>query len=234
MWHACLMVATVIYHKKVSADQTGGQPGGARRCSVNRWRSSSPIPITRCAASFATALVRPPTSQPGCAITPLVPGPDLSVGATEVTTFRALRVAIRSLCQACVDALPGDDQHVEVLNAAAATAPRWPQLHYTGGAYAVSEHTRQVGADAALAAIARDAIAILGGPLRTDIRACQGPGCVLFFVKDHPRRQWCSAGCGNRARAARHYQRHRTPAPLDSAPTVRGSTTPCLRLAESP
>ena len=111
-----------------------------------------------------------------------------------------------------------------MLNAAAATAPRWPQLHYTGGAYAVSEHTRQVGADAALAAIARDAIAILGGPLRTDIRACQGPGCVLFFVKDHPRRQWCSAGCGNEPEL--HATTSDTaPRPASSAPTVRGSTT---------
>jgi predicted RNA-binding Zn ribbon-like protein len=108
-----------------------------------------------------------------------------------------------------VDARPGDDIDVEVLNAAAAAAPWWPQLHRAGEAYAVSEHTRGQGADAALAAIARDAIAILGGPLATQIRSCQAPGCVLFFVKDHPRRQWCSAGCGNRARAARHYHRHR-------------------------
>ncbi|MFI6847287.1 CGNR zinc finger domain-containing protein [Kitasatospora sp. NPDC050467] len=34
-----------------------------------------------------------------------------------------------------------------------------------------------------------------------------GPGCVLYFVKKHPRREWCSAGCGTRARAARHYER---------------------------
>jgi hypothetical protein len=41
------------------------------------------------------------------------------------------------------------------------------------------------------------------------LRACQAPGCVLYFVKDHPRREWCSTACGNRARAARHYRRHR-------------------------
>jgi len=28
-------------------------------------------------------------------------------------------------------------------------------------------------------------------------------------VKNHPRREWCSAACGNRVRAARHYRRHR-------------------------
>src|SRR2546429_545268 len=40
-------------------------------------------------------------------------------------------------------------------------------------------------------------------------RATLALGCVLYFVKDHPRREWCSAACGNRARAARHYSRHR-------------------------
>jgi len=136
---------------------------------------------------------------------------DLHVSEVEVETFRALREAIRGLCRACVDGRPGDDTHVEVPNAAAAAAPRWPQLRCAGAAYVVSEHTHGKGADIALAAIARDAIVILGGPLRTQIRACQAPGCVLFFVKGHPRREWCSAACGNRARAARHYQRHRTP-----------------------
>lgn len=134
----------------------------------------------------------------------------LHVGTAEVATFQALRAAIRALCRACVDGYPGDDAHVEVPNAAAAAAPRWPQLHRAGAAYTVSEHTHGKGADAVLAAIARDAIEILGGQLRTHIRACQAPGCVLYFIKNHPRRQWCSAGCGNRARAARHYQRYRT------------------------
>jgi predicted RNA-binding Zn ribbon-like protein len=207
------MVATVIYHKKMSVDQTGEPPGGG-----------SPVLGEPLAIEFANThyavrgWFREGIGTPAHLTAWLrdncpVPGPGLPVDAAEVEAFRALRVAIRGLWQACVDARPGDDQHVEVLNAAAAAAPRWPQLHYTGGAYAVSEHTRGEGADAALAAIARDAIAILGGPLRTQIRACQGPGCVLFFVKNHPRRQWCSAGCGNRARAARHYQRHRAPAP---------------------
>ena len=39
-------------------------------------------------------------------------------------------------------------------------------------------------------------------------RATHAPGCVLYFVQDHPRREWCSTACGNRARVARHYDRH--------------------------
>jgi predicted RNA-binding Zn ribbon-like protein len=50
---------------------------------------------------------------------------------------------------------------------------------------------------------------ILTGPAATRLRACYAPGCVLYFVKAHPRREWCSDACGNRVRAARHYQRSR-------------------------
>jgi predicted RNA-binding Zn ribbon-like protein len=211
--HAFLMAATMIYHEKVTADQPGGSPGGGSPLL------GEPLAIEFANTRYAVrgrpreGIGTPDHLTAWLRANSPVPGPGLHLGAAEVETFRALRAAIRGLCKACVDARPGDGKHVEVLNAAAAAAPRWPQLRCAGRTYAVSEHTRGNGADTALAAIARDAIGILGGPLRNQIRACQAPGCVLFFVKDHPRRQWCSAGCGNRARAARHYQRHRTPAP---------------------
>lgn len=44
------------------------------------------------------------------------------------------------------------------------------------------------------------------------IRRCAHPDCVLYFVDTSARgtRRWCSmAGCGNRAKAARHYARTR-------------------------
>ncbi len=51
--------------------------------------------------------------------------------------------------------------------------------------------------------------------LRRDrIRACAGHDCVLHFydASRAGRRQWCSmAGCGNRAKARRHYERSRLP-----------------------
>lgn len=61
----------------------------------------------------------------------------------------------------------------------------------------------------ALAELAHDAIELLTGPTATSLRACHAPGCVLYFVKTHPRREWCSETCGNRVRAARHYRRIR-------------------------
>lgn len=63
---------------------------------------------------------------------------------------------------------------------------------------------------AALADVAVQAMALFTNGVESPLRACFAPGCVLYFVQDHPRREWCSTACGNRARAARHYQRHRS------------------------
>lgn len=64
-------------------------------------------------------------------------------------------------------------------------------------------------ADRAVALFAHQGVELFGTDQRHGLRACQGPNCLLFFVKDHARREWCSAACGNRARVQRHYQRHR-------------------------
>jgi predicted RNA-binding Zn ribbon-like protein len=61
----------------------------------------------------------------------------------------------------------------------------------------------------ALAELAHDSIDLLAGPSAPKLRACHAPGCVRYFVRSHPRREWCSETCGNRARAARHYRRIR-------------------------
>lgn len=60
---------------------------------------------------------------------------------------------------------------------------------------------------AGLAQVAQESIALLGGPEASRLRACYAPGCVLYFTKTHPRREWCSVTCGNRVRAARHYEK---------------------------
>jgi predicted RNA-binding Zn ribbon-like protein len=61
--------------------------------------------------------------------------------------------------------------------------------------------------DVVLGVIASSTIALIDGSQAGELRACGAPGCVLMFVKDHPRREWCSTACGNRARQARHYAR---------------------------
>ncbi|MGH6654338.1 MAG: CGNR zinc finger domain-containing protein [Actinocrinis sp.] len=107
------------------------------------------------------------------------------------------------------------DAAVAAINQAAGAVPRWSALSWAPGE-TPTRHTRshgQAGA-AAVSAIAEEAIGLFGRDERLLLRACLAPGCVLYFLKDHPRREWCSSTCGNRARGARHYQRHRQSAAL--------------------
>jgi predicted RNA-binding Zn ribbon-like protein len=129
-----------------------------------------------------------------------------NVNIRNVDKFVALRDAIRKIFEACVTGEPAEPELITVVNQAAAAAPRWPVLDT---AYEITERTGSGVLDAARAALARDTMSLLAGPLRADLRACGAPGCVKYFVRDHPRREWCCDHCGNRARAARHYRRHR-------------------------
>jgi predicted RNA-binding Zn ribbon-like protein len=125
----------------------------------------------------------------------------------EPVRLAELRDAIRALLRAVTDKSEFPAGQLGVLNAAAAAAPCWPELM---AGPAIVARTDAAAGPAALAVIARDAIDLIGTVTRRDaLRACGGPGCVQFFVKDHPRREWCGPACGNRARAARHYRKAR-------------------------
>ncbi|MEU5474242.1 CGNR zinc finger domain-containing protein [Streptomyces lydicus] len=139
-----------------------------------------------------------------------------------LTAVRELRAAVRSLFARAVrpgppssaDAhrLPPEDEAIRRLNAAAALVPTAPQLTWEPGA-PPALRLRPAGsppaADTVLAALARAALTFLDGPERALLRACPAPRCVRYFVKDHARQEWCTPSCGNRARVARHHERHR-------------------------
>ncbi len=138
------------------------------------------------------------------------PGPD------ELAEARALRDALRRLAafstddprpaaQSPVDTV-GDA--VAAINKAAAHRPH-AQLTVCDGQLQRGSPPHASPVRTALAELAHNAIDLFTGPAAAKLRGCQAPGCVLYFVKTHPRREWCSEACGNRARAARHYQRIR-------------------------
>lgn len=129
-----------------------------------------------------------------------------AINDDAVRDFLTLRDAIRSLLYATAERAPLPKTDTATVNRASSQAPRWPVLAGTAASgYSMVEMATADPLPSARAHIARDAIALLGGPLRADVRACHAPGCVQYFIKDHPRREWCSAACGNRARVARHY-----------------------------
>ena len=148
---------------------------------------------------------------------------------TLISDLRNLRDALRHLAAEVTDDPrpagrsgpgPGTSRHgarrhearaaaVSTVNRAAAAAPAWTELSWPDDGPATRQVRRRGPAGRALlAAIASEAAELFAGPGQPQLRACLGPGCVLYFVQQHPRREWCSAGCGNRARVARHYRRH--------------------------
>jgi predicted RNA-binding Zn ribbon-like protein len=132
--------------------------------------------------------------------------------------LRRLRNALRRVAAdqtadprpAAASAIEDVTEATNVLNEAAAAAPHWSSLERTAAGFARGSGTDAPPGTAIAALVAEDAIGLFTGGLREELRACLAPGCVLYFVRQHPRREWCSTACGNRARAARHYQRHRS------------------------
>lgn len=140
---------------------------------------------------------------------------DLDDAATEL---RRLRDALRRLTAettqdprtAAASAISDRDQALEVLNQVAAASPSWLAVDWPIGHAPESRlHFPQPAGSAIASMLAAEFIAMLASGNQPELRACLAPGCVLYFAKDHNRREWCSSACGNRARAARHYRRRK-------------------------
>jgi predicted RNA-binding Zn ribbon-like protein len=94
------------------------------------------------------------------------------------------------------------------VNAAVLERPA-PRLELRDGHLQSTARARVSPVRAGIAQAAEGTVELLCGSA-DNLRACHAPGCVLYFVKTHPRREWCSVACGNRARAARHYEKIRS------------------------
>jgi predicted RNA-binding Zn ribbon-like protein len=135
------------------------------------------------------------------------------VTRADLVSAVALRDALRRLAAAAA----GDDRPaaasplasveaaVAELNAVVLAAHVPPALVRGADGFRRSPASKGGVVPVALSTVALQALDLLVAP--SPLRACRAPGCVLYFVKDHPRREWCSDGCGNRVRAARHYAR---------------------------
>jgi predicted RNA-binding Zn ribbon-like protein len=145
------------------------------------------------------------------AVAGMAPAPR-RVTAAELRLARGLREAIYAVAQATRSraALPAGD--LDTVNAIAAHPAPEPRLGADG---TVAWHAGEP-ARAALAHIARDAIALLSGPLAERIGECAGEDCALLFVDtSRPgRRRWCADGaCGNRQHVRDHRARQRPATP---------------------
>jgi predicted RNA-binding Zn ribbon-like protein len=135
---------------------------------------------------------------------------------SELAITRALRDAVRRLAAyvtrdgraGAAFAITDVAAALGQVNSIAAELPA-PRLALRDGRLELGVHDGQSPVTTGLAQVAEQAIGLFGGADAARLRACYAPGCVLYFVKSHPRREWCSVACGNRVRAARHYQRAR-------------------------
>ncbi|MVU79099.1 hypothetical protein GPX89_17835 [Nocardia sp. ET3-3] len=128
-----------------------------------------------------------------------VPG----VSPAELREAIALREAIYragSAVAATRHPHPGD---ATILNRVAAAGRPRPALD---NGLAVWHLSGKSPVPDALGVLAAEAIRILGGPDRSRIKACEGPGCAGLFLDTSrgANRRWCSMNtCGNRVKKAR-------------------------------
>ncbi|WP_030906547.1 CGNR zinc finger domain-containing protein [Streptomyces sp. NRRL F-5126] len=136
----------------------------------------------------------------------------------DARRLRALRDALRALAAEVTDAppqfavarVPSRREALDTVNRLSGRARIWPELDWPdGGEPTATVGTGSGACDYVLSSLARQAAELFAGPDRRQLRTCLAPGCDRYFVKDHPRREWCTKACGNRARVARHYRRHR-------------------------
>lgn len=131
---------------------------------------------------------------------------------------RRLRAAIRDLLDSHLEHRAPRETSVEDVNAAAAAVPVSERL--VASAETMHREIRwhaEFGGNIRLAAIAREVIELMSSPEQlARLRRCANPDCSMLFLAASSRRQWCTPNiCGNRARVARHYHRHRTEGTAD-------------------
>jgi predicted RNA-binding Zn ribbon-like protein len=119
--------------------------------------------------------------------------------------YRILRSRIRS------EALP--DKEVRVLNRILAAGPTRVCLALKNGGFGWWAGSHRPASTDMLAPIAWSAADLLTGPRAQRVRQCADKkGCGWLFIDESRAgtRRWCSMGeCGNRAKARRHYLRHK-------------------------
>ncbi len=132
----------------------------------------------------------------------------IQVSAEEFQTALSLREAIWRAAQAIRQKEAPRREGVDLINRAASAPDLPPQLAVGAATWAWCSPST---ATAALSTIARDAIDLFSGELRSRIRQCENPKCGLMFVDtSRPgKRRWClMKRCGNMSKTSRYRQKH--------------------------
>jgi predicted RNA-binding Zn ribbon-like protein len=131
-----------------------------------------------------------------------------------VETALSLRTALRVMAQALSGGETVPQASLDTVNAVLAQNRGTRQVvrDEQTGSFQERFINDSSGIAALLAPIAQDTVDLLCNGEHTYVRQCENPQCILFFydtTKNHGRR-WCRMNaCGNRAKAAAHYQRRK-------------------------
>jgi predicted RNA-binding Zn ribbon-like protein len=129
-----------------------------------------------------------------------------SLTEADLAEARRLREGIYRLVSARIRGARLPARDVAALNAAARRPCRTPRLSPLGELCWEDDEPLT----AALSAVARDAIDLVGGAQADRLRECAAPDCAFFFF-DTSRsggRRWCAASrCGNREHVRKHRSR---------------------------
>jgi len=126
----------------------------------------------------------------------------------ELASFHELRRGLRQVLTAVAADEPPPEDAVARVNRTSRAGPFSLVLAADGALLeAVDEPVDANRASEPAAAVARSAVRFLASPDAGRLHACGNPACILFFVSENPRRQWCSIACGNRVRVLRHLRK---------------------------
>lgn len=123
-----------------------------------------------------------------------------------------LRDALYRIAQAARLGKTARPADLEALNRVLLRYPEGRTIASSGARFAWKSHGDGLELGSPLGAIARLGAELLVTAAPNSIRCCAAPDCGWLFHDTSPnkRRRWCSMeSCGNRAKARRHYQKHK-------------------------
>lgn len=146
----------------------------------------------------------------GNRVSELSPTEVASLGDAELATIHAARDAIYPLIHTARDGKQSPEESMDVLNDLMRSVPRIPQLEWDGNAVTAVERRSGPPEQRLCASLAAAAAAMVADGSVHQVRECADPRCIWLFLPKNSRRRWCDPGiCGNRARVARYYHRHK-------------------------
>jgi predicted RNA-binding Zn ribbon-like protein len=135
--------------------------------------------------------------------------PHAALDDGSLRALATMQACVHVVLDRCIeDRMSAAFDAVEVLNHASEAVPVSPVLVVTSdGRLSATTAHGITDVSGVMAEISRSAIDLVT-TFADRLRRCDGPGCGRYFLRDRAHRTWCSLGCGNRARVARHYSQH--------------------------